>query len=479
MNELLQTCYDILGLSENASREEVVQAFDTLRKRYEENRAGNRELDSAGSWERLKEITWARDTLLDYMLNHESSAIREEESATASEGRKMAGTDRPHGGNAGEPVNAGRSSLRSFAALVVVAVFLLGLLYLYDTGHDRQRPAKANALMSKDRPPSGVPAEMETTGTTSPASDSTTANDTARLLQEVKKAVVTLRFNTALGSGFLVTPDGYIVTNGHVVASPKGIAQFSSGEAANVDLVKFEPDKDFALLKTTSYNSFPFLKLGDSDVCREGDTVFAIGSPRGLESTITRGIVSAKDRKLPQFGFKLIQTDAAINQGNSGGPLINTAGQVIGINTMTIDKRLAEGLNFAIAINEVKALIADGQRLTGAERTTEVAHLEARLADQARKREMSEEDAEREEQRQHAEYQERADNLRRRLETMQKKEVLIRCLMEAGKDAEEVWNEQCRLSGLPSRCQLPMRIADPLNIRSVKAQTECLDRNPQ
>jgi S1-C subfamily serine protease len=475
VNELLQTCYDILGLSENASREEVVQAFDTLRKRYEENRAGNRELDSAGSWERLKEITWARDTLLDYIQNHESSAIREEGPATASEGRKMAGTDRPHGGNAGEPVNAGRSSLRSFAALVVVALFLLGLLYFYSAGHDRQQPG----LMTKERLPSGVPAEMETRGTTSPASDSTRANDTARLLQEVKKAVVTLRFSSALGSGFLVTPDGYIVTNGHVVASPKGIAQFSSGETADVDLVKFEPDKDFALLKTASYNSFPFLKLGDSDVCREGDTVFAIGSPRGLESTITKGIVSAKDRKLPQFGFKLIQTDAAINQGNSGGPLINTAGQVIGINTMTIDKRLAEGLNFAIAINEVKALIADGQRLTGTERAREVARLEAKLADQARKREMSEEDTEREEQRQHAEYQERADNLRQRLETMQKKEVLIRCLMEVGKDAEEVWNEQCRLSGLQSRCKLPMRIADPLNIRSVKAQTECLDRNPQ
>ena len=322
-----------------------------------------------------------------------------------------------------------------------------------------------------------MPAEMDPKGTALPTSEvSRAANDMAQLLQEAKKGVVTLRFGSGLGSGFLVTPDGYIVTNGHVMVAPKGSAQFSSGETADVDLVKFEPDKDFALLKTASYNSFPFLKLGDSNACREGDTVFAIGSPRGLESTFTKGIVSAKDRKLPQFGFKLIQTDAAINQGNSGGPLINTAGEVIGINAMTIDKRLAEGLNFAIAINEVKALIADGQKLTETERTREAAHLEAKLAEQARKREMSEEDAEREEQK---EYQERVDNLKRRLERTQKREVLIRCLMEVGKEAEGVWNEQCRLSGLPSGCKLPLRIANPLNIRSVKAQTECLDRNPQ
>jgi hypothetical protein len=287
---------------------------------------------------------------------------------------------------------------------------------------------------------------------------------------------VTIRLSGGLGSGFLVTPDGYIVTNGHVVKAPKGIAQLSSGEAADVDLVRFEPDKDFALLKTSSYSSFPFLKLGDSNACREGDTVFAIGSPRGLESTFTKGIVSAKDRKLPQFGFKLIQTDAAINQGNSGGPLINSAGEVIGINTMTIDKRLAEGLNFAIAINEVKPLIADGQRLTESERSREVARLEAGLAEQSRMKEMSETDADRAEQR---ESQERLDNLRRRLERTQKKEVLIRCLMEAGKEAEAVWNEQCRLAGQPSGCKLPLKIANPLNISSVKAQTECLDRNPQ
>jgi S1-C subfamily serine protease len=373
-------------------------------------------------------------------------------------------------------VNAATQSLRSFVALAVVSLFLLGMLYFYGSGHDHQKPAKAAAVMTKERVPSGVSPEMDSKETGSAGGYATRANDTAQLLQEAKRGVVTIRFSSGLGSGFLVTPDGYIVTNGHVVKAPKGIAQFSSGEAADVDLVRFEPDKDFALLKTSSYSSFPFLKLGDSNACREGDTVFAIGSPRGLESTFTKGIVSAKDRKLPQFGFKLIQTDAAINQGNSGGPLINSAGEVIGINTMTIDKRLAEGLNFAIAINEVKPLIADGQRLTESERSREVARLEAGLAEQSRMKEMSETDADRAEQR---ESQERLDNLRRRLERTQKREVLIRCLMEAGKEAEALWNEQCRLAGQPSGCKLPLKIANPLNISSVKAQTECLDRNPQ
>ena len=475
MNELLQACYDTLGLRRDASRQEIEEAFDRLRKCYEQDLSSNRESVNAGSWEQLKRITWARDTLLDYLAHHEPPAIQEQGTVTASEAPKTACTDQTLMGPTREPANAAMQSLRSFTALAVIALFLLGLLYYYGLGRDRQKPAKATAMTAQERVRSEMPAEMDSKETASPAGYAR-ANDTAQMLQEAKRCVVTLRFSSGLGSGFLVTPDGYIVTNGHVVKVPKGTAQFSSGEVADVDLVKFEPEKDFALLKTSSHNSFPFLKLGDSSACSEGDTVFAIGSPRGLESTFTKGIVSAKDRKMPQFGFKLIQTDAAINQGNSGGPLINAAGEVVGINTMTIDKRLAEGLNFAIAINEVKSLIADGQKLTDSERAREVARLEGRLAEQARKKDVSGEDAEREEQR---EYQERVDNLKRRLERTEKRDVLIRCLMEAEKEAEAAWNEQCRLARLPSGCKLPLSTGTPLNNRSVKAQTDCLDRNPQ
>jgi len=539
VDELLQTCYDILGLSKNASRQDIINASDTLSRRHEASGTTRGEPDSQGSWERLKKITWARDTLLDYLSVNEPDTSTGELSpaeidahgqargtqstrsrrqvmhsptlesvvlccstppagiylaSTASErGRlhvalplegatraplidKSATTSDTPPPNTGEATRAERTSMRSFLALAVVLLFLLGLIFFYGSGPSSRSPAKSSASPGKDN---HMVASTGATDVSSAAGGLIAGGDTAQFLQEAKRAVVTLRYPGGLGSGFLVTPDGYIVTNGHVVLAARGTAQFSSGETTGVDLVKFDPEKDFALLRTAGYSNSPFLKLGDSAACREGDTVFAIGSPRGLESTVTKGIVSAKDRKLPQFGFRLIQTDAAISQGNSGGPLINAGGEVIGINTMTIDKRLAEGLNFAIAINEVKPLIAYGQRLSAAERAEEIAKLEARIAGQAQKRDMSLEDLEREDQRQYAEYQEKVENLKRRLEKMQKREVLVHCLLEAGKEAEELWNEQCRLSGQASGCKLPPRIANPLNISSVKAQTDCLDRNPQ
>ena len=125
---------------------------------------------------------------------------------------------------------------------------------------------------------------------------------------------------------------------------------------AEVNVVRIAPESDFALLKTSG-SGHPFLRLGDSNACREGDPVIAVGSPQGFRSTFTKGIVSARDRRFPGSAVSFIQTDAAINHGNSGGPLINTAGEVIGINTGTIEKSVAEGLNFAIAINDVKRAI--------------------------------------------------------------------------------------------------------------------------
>jgi len=474
-NALVQSCYTILGLEETASREEVIAASIALRKHCEAAASG-KDRDRDGTWERLKEITWARDTLLDLLPTEKAIDNPKEESAATAVVTETGVTDQPSRRYVSEPVAPERRSLRSFCALAVVVLFLLGLIYLYGAGHSQQT-VKGTGSAAKESLFPGVSTGSEPTG--KPGFTAGSANDTAQMLQEAKRAVVTLKFGNGLGSGFLVTPDGYIATNGHVLAAPRGIAQFSSGETADVEIVRFEPERDFALLRTGSSTNFPFLKLGDSNLCREGDTVFAIGSPRGLESTFTKGIVSAKDRKLPQLGLKLIQTDAAINQGNSGGPLINAAGEVIGINTLTVDKRLAEGLNFAIAINDVKMLIADGQRLSDTERARETAHLESRLAEQARTREVPREDIDQDEQRQYAEYQDRVEALKRRLEKTEKRQILVRCLLEVGKEAEDLWNEQCRATGLAPGCKLPMKTANPLNIRSVKAQTDCLDRNPQ
>ena len=490
MNELVRRCYEILGLRENASREEVLEAFNVLKTVYQRDPPGSQEADGAWSWERLKEITWARDTLLDSERVRAESTIPERGRETAADRGirpkketppdqvKIAEAQLSLLKSAREPVAAGRAT-RSVVALAAVTLFLVSMLCYYGARASHQQVVTKPAGSTKAPLPPDKPAE-QTRGSGLPASEPVPAGggDIAQLLQDVKKAVVTLRFSGRLGSGFLVTPDGYIATNGHVVSTPRGVVQFSSGETTEVNLVKFEPDKDFALLKTDSF-SRPFLKLGDSNVCREGDTVFAVGSPRGLDSTFTKGIVSAKNRQIPQFGFKFIQTDAAINQGNSGGPLINTAGEVIGINTLTVDKMLAEGLNFAIPINEVKALIEDGQRLTDAERAQESARLGTKLMEPSPRSEMSREDMEREEKRQSSEYQERMEILRKRLDTMQKREALARCLSEARSEAEETWNEQCQVSRLPPGCRLPERISHQLNIKFLKAQTECIDRNPK
>ncbi len=165
------------------------------------------------------------------------------------------------------------------------------------------------------------------------------------------------RESQSQGSGFVINQDGYIVTNNHVVDNETSIVvTLSSGNAYNATLIGTDPLTDLALIKIDANETLTPLPLGDSDATNIGEWVLAIGSPYGLDATVTAGIISAKDRSIQSGPFdSFLQTDASINPGNSGGPLINMAGEVIGINTAIF--RSAHGLGFSIPINTFTTLM--------------------------------------------------------------------------------------------------------------------------
>jgi serine protease Do len=158
----------------------------------------------------------------------------------------------------------------------------------------------------------------------------------------------------SLGSGMIVDPSGYILTNHHVVAQATKIqVQLNEDPSTyTARLVGTDEETDLAVIKIDAKRHLTTLKMGNSDGVQVGDWVLAIGSPFGLEATVTAGIVSAKDRGIGQQFQRFLQTDAAINPGNSGGPLVNMAGQVIGINTAILTGgRGYEGVGFALPSN--------------------------------------------------------------------------------------------------------------------------------
>jgi len=190
------------------------------------------------------------------------------------------------------------------------------------------------------------------------------ARDVSSLVKQIGEAVVQVRTPGGLGSGFFINDDGYLITNFHVIEGETEISvevyqqkdgQLDRETYKQVKIIAINKFHDLSLLHIEDKNAPKFkpVTLGSSDALNVGDGVFAIGSPLGLERTVTQGILSTKTRQLE--GELYLQTSAQINPGNSGGPLFNLAGEVVGVTNMKIT--FGEGLGFAIPVELVKSFL--------------------------------------------------------------------------------------------------------------------------
>ncbi|MET0723856.1 MAG: trypsin-like peptidase domain-containing protein [Tardiphaga sp.] len=217
--------------------------------------------------------------------------------------------------------------------------------------------------------------------TSSPASEASPANDAA-LLDAYSNAVIAVtdrvgpavvrvetgsrdpksRERGGIGSGIVISPDGLVLTNSHVVGTAKQIRlRDQEGIVTDARVLGVDPDTDLALLRADGVRDLHYASLGNSKALRRGQLVVAIGNPLGFESTVTAGVVSALGRSIRSVSGRniedVIQTDAALNPGNSGGPLVSSAGEVIGINTAIIQG--AQGICFAVASNTAQFVLSE------------------------------------------------------------------------------------------------------------------------
>ncbi|WP_435819326.1 trypsin-like peptidase domain-containing protein [Micromonospora violae] len=263
-----------------------------------------------------------------------------------------------------DPDAPGRPTLRHLLLIPVITALLAGTLggalgYAFAV-----RGGAGAAVLGA--PPAEVPALAQRK-----------PESLAGVAERVLPSVVTVRVSslggTSEGSGFIATADGHVITNDHVVAGGTGKASvvFNDGSSAPATIVGQDAESDIAVIKVSRPGLRP-VEFGDSDALAVGDPVLAMGSPLSLANTVTAGIVSALDRTMqagepggPVRYYAAIQTDAAVNHGNSGGPLVDGAGRVVGVNS-TIKSLVAEGqeagnigLAFAIPINQAKRVTQD------------------------------------------------------------------------------------------------------------------------
>jgi S1-C subfamily serine protease len=276
--------------------------------------------------------------------------------------RPLAPPARPPSGNG---VGRGAIVVTAVLAAVLAAGGTFGLV-------EMTLPAAAPAATN-------APAKLTSTSTTVPTSSGSANQPIVQIAASASPAVVTITASgsggfgrnsgASIGSGMIVTSDGYILTNRHVIATGGTLTvQLSDGRQFEGTVVGTDPAHDVAVVKIAA-TGLPTVTLGNSDNLEIGQLAIAIGDPLGtFAGTVTTGIVSGTGREIdvqdeatgrPVHLTGLIQTDAAINEGNSGGPLLNAAGQVIGINTATDSS--AEGIGFAVPINIASTLLTQAE----------------------------------------------------------------------------------------------------------------------
>ncbi|MBR9704759.1 trypsin-like serine protease [Candidatus Pacearchaeota archaeon] len=173
------------------------------------------------------------------------------------------------------------------------------------------------------------------------------SSDFSEIIDDTIESIVSIKTNIAQGTGFLISDDGYLVTNAHVIERSRYINAITyERDSISALLIGIDLDLDIAVLKIPG--NYDKLNFDDSDNVKVGEKVIAIGNPEGLSFSVTEGIVSAVDRKKSSSSGRYIQTDAALNSGNSGGPLINTNGRVIGINNF---KLKGDNIGFSLESN--------------------------------------------------------------------------------------------------------------------------------
>lgn len=248
-------------------------------------------------------------------------------------------------------------------------VSTLGTIYVYTNSNGIKNSALYNDLLQKQI--TAINSDAQAKYKASPTTATGSSLTAAEIANEVSPAVVGVSTTTnadialgqgateGMGSGIIINEEGYILTNYHVISGASTVKViFNTGKEVTAKIVNFDQTSDIAVIKVTESVTMPGVaKLGDSSTIQAGELAVAIGNPLGKEflGSVTVGVISAVNRVIDEASkIKYIQTDAAINEGNSGGPLLNGNGEVIGINTAKITATGVEGLGFAIPINQVK-----------------------------------------------------------------------------------------------------------------------------